>query len=335
MLNRRTRLSIGLLGLAMIAALFTITAPGNATPASPPHLRLGQPPAGGPPPPAHTISYDKYSLLIDGKRQLIYAGEVHPFRLPSPDEWFDVLQKMKAAGFNTVTAYFDWDYHSPAPGVYDFTGVRNMDEFLDMAAAAGLYVIARPGPYINAETDGGGQPGWWSGELGNGRTNDPRYEKYAMQWMHQIDTILARHQLTNGTGTVILEQVENEFYGTDPDQTAYMADLEKQIRADGITVPLSGNHNSSYITGQGATQVPGYDEYPDGFNCAQQNNFNPPGDQWGLHASTPNSPLYFPEFQGGSFDDWGGAGFAACASMVSGAFEATSARDLLASGAGL
>ncbi|HEY4021380.1 MAG TPA: beta-galactosidase [Pseudonocardiaceae bacterium] len=323
MLHRRPRLSIGLLALAMIAALFTITAPGNAAPTH-------QPPRQ-----THTISYDKYSLLIDGQRQLIYAGEVHPFRLPSPDEWFDVLQKMKAAGFNTVTAYFDWDYHSPAPGVYDFTGVRNMDEFLNMAAAAGLYVIARPGPYINAETDGGGMPGWWNGQPGNARSNDPLYEKYAMQWMHQIDTILARHQLTDGTGTVIMEQVENEFYGSAPDQTAYMADLEKQIRADGITVPLSGNHNSSYITGQGATQLPGYDEYPDGFNCSQQSNFNPPGDQWSLHASTPNSPLYFPEFQGGSFDDWGGAGFAACASMVSGAFEATSARDLLASGAGL
>ena len=29
-----------------------------------------------------------------------------------------------------------------------------------MAQEAGLYVIARPGPYINAETDGGGFPGW-------------------------------------------------------------------------------------------------------------------------------------------------------------------------------
>ncbi|HJP79524.1 MAG TPA: beta-galactosidase [Pseudonocardiaceae bacterium] len=322
MLTRRSsrRLSIGLLALALIAALFTITAPGNAAPA---------------PAPAHTISYDKYSLLIDGRRQLIYAGEVHPFRLPSPDEWLDVLQKMKAAGFNAVTAYFDWDYHSPAPGVYDFTGVRNMDEFMDMAAAAGLYVIARPGPYINAETDGGGMAGWWNGKPGNARTNDPRYEQYAMQWMHQIDTILARHQLTTGTGSLILEQVENEFTDTAPAATAYMADLEKQIRADGITVPLSGNHWSDYITGQGAVQLPGYDQYPDGFNCHDQNAFNPAGDQWSLHSTLAGSPLYIPEYQGGSFDPWGGAGFAACASMVSGAFEATSARDLLASGAGL
>jgi len=30
--------------------------------------------------------------------------------------------------------------------------------------------------------------------------------------MTRINTILARHQLTNGTGTVILDQIENEYY---------------------------------------------------------------------------------------------------------------------------
>ncbi len=67
---------------------------------------------------------------------------------------------MKAAGFNATSLYFDWGYHSPAPGVYDFTGVRDVDKLLDMAQQAGLYVIARPAPYINAEVDGGGLPGW-------------------------------------------------------------------------------------------------------------------------------------------------------------------------------
>ena len=63
-----------------------------------------------------------------------WSGEFHPFRLPSPDLWRDVLQKMKASGFNTVSIYFDWGYHSPKQGVYDFTGVRDMDRLLDMAA---------------------------------------------------------------------------------------------------------------------------------------------------------------------------------------------------------
>ena len=41
---------------------------------------------------------------------------------------------MKAEGYNAVTIYFDWAYHSPKPGVYDFSGVRDVDKLLDMAA---------------------------------------------------------------------------------------------------------------------------------------------------------------------------------------------------------
>ena len=83
----------------------------------------------------HTVSFDKYSLMLDGRRTFIWSGEFHPFRLPSPGLWRDVLQKMKATGYNAVSVYFDWGYHSPAPGVYDFTGVRDMDRLLDIAAA--------------------------------------------------------------------------------------------------------------------------------------------------------------------------------------------------------
>ena len=40
---------------------------------------------------------------------------------------------MKAAGYNATSIYFDWAYHSPTPGVYDFTGVRDVDKLLDIA----------------------------------------------------------------------------------------------------------------------------------------------------------------------------------------------------------
>src|SRR3954447_23199285 len=91
-------------------------------------------------PKKHTVTFDDYSFLIDGKRTYLWSGEFHYFRLPSPDLWLDVFQKMKAAGFNATSLYFDWGYHSPAPGVYDFTGVRDVDRLLDLAEEAGLYV---------------------------------------------------------------------------------------------------------------------------------------------------------------------------------------------------
>jgi beta-galactosidase GanA len=197
----------------------------------------------------HTVTYDHYSLMIDGKRTFIYSGEFHPFRLPSPDLWPDILQKMKAAGFNTVCIYLDWGYHSPAPGVYDFDGVRNMDTFLDAATDAGLYVIVRPGPYINAETDSGGFPGWLTTIKGRARSTASDYLADAMEWLSHIDPIIARHQLTNGTGTIISCQVENEYYTNTTDGQTYMQDLENKLVADGITVPLTGNHNATFVTG--------------------------------------------------------------------------------------
>src|SRR3954454_12381742 len=136
----RTRSRFAVL-LVLLAALAVV-----------PWQRATAPPA---PPPAasHTVTYDGYSFKVDGKRTYLWSGEFHEFRLPSPDLWTDIFQKMKAAGFNTTSLYFDWGYHSPAPGVYDFTGVRDVDKILDAAHQAGLYVIARPGPYINAEVD--------------------------------------------------------------------------------------------------------------------------------------------------------------------------------------
>src|SRR5581483_7993655 len=104
-------------------------------------------------------------------------------------------------------------------------GVRNVDELLDMAQQAGLYVIARPAPYINAEVDGGGLPAWLGTKNVKNRTDYPAFLSYADQWLTQIDAILARHQLTNGTGTVIAYQVENEYYNDRPTGRAYMQNL--------------------------------------------------------------------------------------------------------------
>ena len=125
-------------------------------------------------PRAHTITYDQDSLMIDGRRTVIWSGEFEYWRLPSPSLWLDILEKMKAEGYNAVTIYFDWAYHSPKPGVYDFSGVRDVDKLLDMAARSGLYVIARPGPYINAETSGGRPTGLADHAGGQGPHQRPR-----------------------------------------------------------------------------------------------------------------------------------------------------------------
>jgi beta-galactosidase GanA len=107
-----------------------------------------------------STTFDRYSLIRDGKHLFVRSGAMHYFRLPHQDLWWDRLQKLKMGGYNTVDLYFSWDYHSKAPGEYDFTGIRDVKALLEMVEDLGLYWIGRPGPYINAETTRGGFPGW-------------------------------------------------------------------------------------------------------------------------------------------------------------------------------
>jgi hypothetical protein len=266
------RLGAATAAASLIASLFT---GGLLAGTVAPHRAEAQPVSGPVAAANHAVSFDRYSLMIDGRRTFIWSGEFHPFRLPSPDLWRDVLQKMRASGYNAVSIYFDWGYHSPKQGVYDFSGVRDMDRLLAIAQEVGLYVIARPGPYINAEVDGGGFPGWLSTQAGRARTDAADYLAATDEWQSRIDQILARHQLSNGTGTVLLYQIENELGSTGTAQRNYMQHLHDKARADGITVPIFHNDKgrngqwvpaSSTVSGTvpGPVDLYAFDGYPGG-----------------------------------------------------------------------
>ena len=106
------------------------------------------------------VLYDKYSLIIDGKRVFIKSGAFHYFRTPGEEMARDRFMKMKSAGYNTVDIYFNWNYHSPNQGEYDFSEIKDVRKVLKAAKDVGLFVIARPGPFINAEVNAGGLPFW-------------------------------------------------------------------------------------------------------------------------------------------------------------------------------
>jgi hypothetical protein len=102
--------------------------------------------------PAHTYpppAWDNASLFLLGERTMLFSGEFHPFRLPVPSLWWDVLEKMKAAGLNTVSFYVDWALVEGKPGEFWAEGVFDLAEFFDAAKELGLWLVARPGPYIS------------------------------------------------------------------------------------------------------------------------------------------------------------------------------------------
>ena len=300
-------------------------------------------PAGAREPKGHTISWDSRSLMIDGARVFIWSGEIHPFRLPSPSLWRDVLQKMKATGYNTVTYYIPWGYHSPARGIYDFSGVRDVELALKMADEAGLYVIVRAGPYVNAELTSGGFPNWLANQHAKARTDDPEYLEAVDEWYAHINPILARHQITNGGGTIIAYQIENELLETTPVHVRYMQHLYDRARADGITVPIFHNDigrngywvpKSSKIpkTVEGPADLYAWDTYPGGScrvdatpgspNAAPDWGWYGPGGARGGAAASPATPGFTAEFGGGTFDYWGSNGTYPCtAERIGGGYE--------------
>ena len=260
---------------------------------------------------AHTVTFDKNSFMVDGTRLNVWSGEIHYWRLPDVNGWRDVFQKMRANGYNAVSLYMFWGMHqSEEGGDFDFTpgGVKDIDLLLTLAEQEGLYVIARPGPYVNAEISMGGLPAYMSNYGGGLRSTDARALAASKSWLSAVNAIIRRHQVTDGGGSVLLYQVENELTEANSADTAFLAELTRHVRADGITVPLF--HNDWGLGGRMSdTSATGldlyaYDSYPVGFNCSAPRNAIRDSEA-AFHAYAPGSPNFITESQGGAFTPWG------------------------------
>ncbi|MBO4207002.1 beta-galactosidase [Micromonospora echinofusca] len=185
-----------------------------------------------------TVELSGTELRIDGVPRVLLCASLFPFRVPR-EQWRDRLDAVARLGYHAVDVYVPWNFHETEPGQWDFTGQRDLDHFLRLAGEAGLLVLARPGPYICSEWDGGALPAWLSldGDL-RLRQNEPRYLAEVDRWYAQVVPILARHQYPTG-GPVVLVQVENEldFFDCD-DPAGYLDALAGSARRHGITVPL-------------------------------------------------------------------------------------------------
>ncbi|OTA54670.1 glycoside hydrolase family 35 protein [Hypoxylon sp. EC38] len=290
------------------------------------------------------VTWDEHSLLIKGERAMIMSGEFHPWRLPVPSLWLDIFQKVKAMGFNCVSFYSNWALLEGKPGNFSAEGVFAYDQFFEAATKAGVYLIARPGPYINAEVSFGGFPGWLQRVKGHLRTSDEDYLAATDNYAAQIGAIIARAQITNG-GPVILYQPENEYtVGVSipfPDGR-YMQYVEDQARNAGIVVPSISNDaaplgNNAPGTGLGEVDIYGHDAYPVQFDCGNPSTW-PPLALSGIYHQThklqsPYTPFSLVEFQGGAYDPWGGPGFNNCAALTNHEFGRVFYKNNFAAGA--
>ena len=184
-------------------------------------------------------------FYMDSKPFDIYSGAIHYFRTV-PEYWEDRLTKLKAAGFNTVETYVCWNLHEKKPGEFDFSGILDIEKYLEIAQKVGLYAIVRPGPYICAEWDFGGLPAWLLKDKNMQiRCMYPDYLKCVERFYKELLARLVPHLESHG-GNIIAMQVENEYgsYGNDKDYLRYVEKLTRDCGVDCLLFTSDGNTNN-------------------------------------------------------------------------------------------
>ena len=184
-----------------------------------------------------TFTIGPRDFLLNGEPFRVLSGAINYFRV-HPDQWADRIHKARLMGLNTVETYVPWNLHAPTPGEWLLDGGRDLDRFLGLIAAEGMHAIVRPGPFICAEWDNGGLPGWLFSDPEVGvRRSEPRYLAAVEDYLRRVYRVVAPQQIDRG-GPVILVQIENEYgaYGDDAD---YLRRLTEITRDAGIVVPLT------------------------------------------------------------------------------------------------
>ena len=243
-----------------------------------------------------TFTIGEQDFLLDGEPYRILSGALHYFRV-HPGQWADRISMARHMGLNTIETYVAWNEHSPRRGEFETRGRLDLVRFLELVQEAGMHAIVRPGPFICAEWDNGGLPGWVTRECGADiRTSAPSYLGAVKGYLDHLLPLLAPLQIDQG-GPIILMQIENEYgaYGSDK---AYLGALVEETRGHGITVPLTTVDQPS-------------DEMLEAGGLPELHKTGSFGSAAGerlavLRRHQPSGPLMCAEFWDGWFDHWGG-----------------------------
>ena len=238
----------------------------------------------------------KDKFYLNGEPFQIISGGIHYFRVV-PEYWRDRLEKIKMLGCNTIETYVAWNIHEPKKGEFCFSGMADLKKFIQLAQELGLWVIVRPSPYICAEWEFGGFPGWLTAEEGMRlRSSYGPYLQHIREYYKKLFEILSPLQITRG-GPILMFQVENE-YGAYGEDGAYLESLRQIMVENGAEVPFitSDGPWSDYLSCgklEGALQTAN-------FGSKAQEQFSI------LKKHIGDKPLMCMDFWVGWFDSWGG-----------------------------
>ena len=207
------------------------------------------------------VTWDKYSLIIDGRRVCPVMGEVHYSRIPA-DEWSGEVRKMKDGGVTIIACYVFWNHIEETEGLFDWSGQRNLRKFLEVCKAENMPVVLRIGPFCHGEVRCGGIPDWLFGKGCKMRSEDPVFLKYTERIYRQIFTQVQGLQWKDG-GPVMAMQFDNEYRG----HGSYLMALKRMANEIGFDLPFYTRTGWPELASPVpfGEMIPLYGDYADGF----------------------------------------------------------------------
>ena len=208
-----------------------------------------------------TVTWDRHSLIIDGRRVCPVMGEVHYSRIPA-DEWADEVRKMKEGGVTVIATYVFWNHIEEEEGVFNWSGQRDLRRFVEVCKNEGLPVVLRVGPFCHGEVRNGGIPDWVFTKGCKTRSEQPLFLAFVERLYRQIFTQIQGLQWKDG-GPLIACQFDNEYRGSGD----YLMALKRIALHIGFDLPFytrTGWPELSKPVPFGE-MLPLYGDYADGF----------------------------------------------------------------------
>ncbi len=207
------------------------------------------------------VTWDKHSLMMDGRRIVPVMGEVHYSRIPA-NEWQQEVRKMKEGGVTMIATYVFWNHVEEEEGIFRWDGQRDLRRFLEICRDEDVPVVLRLGPFCHGEVRNGGIPDWLFSKGCKMRDRNPVFLSYVEKLYRQIFTQVQGLQWKDG-GPVIAAQFDNEYRG----RGEYLMNLKKIATKIGFDLPFYTRTGWPEL----ATPVPFgemlplYGDYADGF----------------------------------------------------------------------
>ena len=207
------------------------------------------------------VNWDKHSLIIDGRRVCPVMGEVHYSRIPA-QEWKNEVRKMKEGGVTMIACYVFWNHIEEIENQFDWSGQRNLRNFLEVCKQESLPVVLRVGPFCHGEVRCGGIPDWVVASGCKLRSEDPLFLKYVERLYRQIFTQVQGLQWKDG-GPVIAAQFDNEYRG----HGSYLLALKRIATQVGFDLPFYTRTGWPELKSPVpfGEMIPLYGDYADGF----------------------------------------------------------------------